>query len=364
MGPETPGSKPVRGPSVMRRAQRDTCGGRLAGLATILGLLCAGLLSAAPPVGADRETPRVRARNPTVDLGVVPVGEDVQARFALENAGNGVLELFGVEPGCDCTLADFDDAIAPGQVGYVRAVLDTTELLGPVTKGIVVNTNDPDRRQILLTLKANVVGSVALLPQPVIYIRKRPGQSYVGRLLVRQEPGESGTLAISDLTTSAPYLTASAVQLTEPRPRGDGLPRGHPGDWVLEIRFRNDEPVYGRLRDRVRFRTGLSRQPEVTVGVESKFDAPINLSSGKLVLASVGDGRAEGTLFASVRHGLDPAKLRVAAEPAGIEVAVQPATERMYRVEVRWPGGTLKDATLTFRIDDDVVRVPVEWNGR
>jgi len=64
-----------------------------------------------------------------------------------------------------------------------------------------------------------------------------------------------------------------------------------------------------------------------------------------------------------VRHGLDPANLRVDAEPAGVEVAMQPTTERMFKVEVRWPGGALTNATLTFRIDDDVVRVPVEWNG-
>jgi hypothetical protein len=349
---------------MMRRAQRIFQSGRPAGLAAILCLLCAGSLPLAAFGEEDREAPRVRARNPTVDLGVVSVGAKAEARFALENAGNGVLEIFDVEPGCDCTLAEFDEAIAPGQVGFVRAALDTTELLGPVTKGIVVNTNDPDRRQILLTLKAMVVGSVALLPQPVIYIRKRAGQSYVGRLLIRPEPGETGTLAISDVTPSAPYLTASAVQLSENRPRGDGLPDGRPGDWVLEVRFRDNEPVYGRLRDHVRFRTGLSRQPEVTVVVESKFDTPINLSSARLALAAVADGGAAGTLFASVRHGLDPTKLQVEAEPVGLEVAVRPATERMYEIEVRWPGGTLADATLTFRIDDDLVRVPVEWNGR
>jgi hypothetical protein len=348
----------------MRRAQRSTYDGRLAGVATILCLLCAGPVSARPQVEAAPEAPRIRARNPTVDLGVVPVGKHAEARFALENAGSDMLKILTVEPGCSCTLVEFDDAIAPGQVGYVRAVLDTTQLLGPVTKGILVNTNDPDRRQILLTLKAHIVGSVALLPQPQIYIRKRPGQSYVGRLLIRQEPGESGTLAISDVTTSAPYLTASVVQLSQSRPRGEGLPAGRPGDWVLEVRFRDDEPVYGRLRDEVRFRTGLSRQPEVAVAVESKFDSPINLSTGKLVLVSVGDGRAEGTLFASVRHGLDPADLRVDAEPAGIEVAIRPASERMFKIEVAWPGGALSNASLTFRINDDVVRVPLEWSDR
>jgi len=348
----------------MKRAQRIMWCGRLAGLATILWLFCVGPVSSTAPAEADRAAPRVRARNSTVDLGVVPVGESAHARFALENAGSGTLEVVSVEPGCACTLVEFDESIAPGQAGYVRAVLETTDLLGPVTKGIVVRTNDPDRRQILLTLKAIVVGSVALLPQPQIYIRKRPGQSYVGRLLIRQEPGETGTLAISDVSTSAPYLTAKVEQLSQIRLRGDGLPAGRPGDWLLEVRFRDDEPVYGRLREQVRFRTGLSRQPEVTVAVESKFDTPINLSTGKLVLVSVGDGRAEGTLFASVRHGLDPAKLRVDAEPAGIEVAMQPATERMFKVEVAWPGGTLANASLTFRIGDDKVRVPVEWAGR
>jgi hypothetical protein len=211
-----------------------------------------------------------------VDLGVVSVGEEAPARFAVENTGSGVLEIFGADPSCSCTVTEFDDAITAGQVGYIRARLDTTELLGPVTKGIVVDTNDPDRPKLVLTLKANVVGSVTLLPQPHVFMVKRAGQPYMGRLLIRKEPSERGELAVSDVTPSVDWLKASVERLAEPRPRGGGLPAGRTGDWVLELRFPGDEPVFGRRRAQVRFRTGLTRQPVVVVEVESSLRAPVD----------------------------------------------------------------------------------------
>jgi hypothetical protein len=238
-------------------------------------LVCGGTASGAPTVDTAQGVPRAHVPDPIVDLGVVSVGEEAPARFAVENTGGGVLEILRAEPGCRCAVTEFDRTIAAGQVGYVRARLDTTELLGPVTKGIVVETNDPDRRKIVLTLKANVVGSVTLLPQPHIFMVKREGQPYVGRLLIRKEPSERGVLAVSDVTLSVDWLTASVERLEEPRPRGGGLPAGRAGDWVLELRFAGDEPVFGRRRGQVRFRTGLTRQPEVRVEVESSLRAPV-----------------------------------------------------------------------------------------
>jgi hypothetical protein len=272
-----------------------------------------------------------------------------------------VLRIHSAEVGCRCTVASFDEEIAPGEVGAVRVVLDTAELLGPVTKGVILHTNDPERRKLALTLKAQVVGSVALLPQPHMFMRERPG-GWVGRVLIRKEPGQAGTLRISDVRTSDPLFRASVERLDEPRPRGGGLPEGRPGDWMLEVRFADDRPRFGRHDAVVRFRTGLERQGEVTVRVESDVEAPVHLSTSRLDLVAA-EGGPRGTLFASVRSGLDPDDLRVEATTDGVEVDVQPATGRIVKVDVRWTGEAALEGELEFRIGREVVRLPVVWDG-
>ena len=336
------------------RARRSWVSSWLAPLAAL------GFLGGVAP--AD-ETPKAVVPRMIVDLGVVPVGPDAVATYAIHNNGEGTLEILEVDSSCSCTIADFDPTIAPGSIGYVRAHLNTSELSGPVTKGVVVRTNDPQQDVIVLTLKALVRGSVILLPQPVIFMRKRVGEAPVGRLLISKAEDERGALDITDVTLSDPRLAATAVRLEAARPRGGGLPAAAPGDWVLELRFRDDRTVYGRLETQLRFRTGLTRQPEMTVEVESNLQAPVTLSTERLVLDRTADG-ARGTVFVSVRKGLDPGLLRVEAEPAGLSVALEPSTDRLFKLQVRWGGGALAGAAIRLAVGEDSVRLPVELPDR
>lgn len=236
------------------------------------GLAIVACWTGSPDPRAASDGPRAQVRTPFVRLGLIPVGGQAQARFEIANVGGGTLKILDAEAGCSCTVVDFDEAIAPGAVGYVRARLDTTELLGPVSKGVVVRTNDPERSQILLELKAHVRGSVALLPHRVVYMRRRQGEPPTARLLIRRQPHESGVLAIDEVTASAGWVTVDVERLDEPRPRGGGVPRGLAGDWLLEARFRDDEPVYGPRRADVSFDTALAGQPRVTVEIRSNLE--------------------------------------------------------------------------------------------
>ncbi len=316
-----------------------------------------------PGAGRGDAQPSVIVRQDAVDLGVVPAGARTSLEFALENGGGGLLELKRVETSCDCTLVDFDRSIPPGKVGFVRVSLDSAELQGPVTKGVVVHTNDPLRSTVVLTLRAIVLPGIELLPQPVIFMRTRAGEPEVGRLLVRQAATTDGTLAIHDLRASSDALVLSADRLEGPRPRGGGLPEGRPGDWIIEVRFREGLAVPRTLRESVRFRTGLPVHPEVRVEVESTREAPVHLSTSRLVLASDGQGAGRGLLFASVRPGLDPARLRVEA-PSPFGVEVERTTERMFKISVRSRSGAPVRGSVRFSLGDDTLELPVEWQGR
>jgi hypothetical protein len=325
--------------------------------------LLGGVVVQAAPAVAGREgsAPRARVVSSRVDLGVVPIGPDARATFAIENGGGTVLQILAVEEGCLCTVAEFDRTIAPGATGHVRVNLLTASLQGPVTQGLVVRTNDPEQPQIVLTLEAEVVGAVELLPSPVVLLRDRGGAGPVGRVLVRRLPEASGELAVRDVSASVPWLAAGATRLVESRPRGDGLPEGRPGDWVVEVRFRDDRRRFGPQRGQVRFRTGLPAQPEVVFEVESDFKPPVTLSTSRLVLSGSA-GAARGTAFATVREGLDPGLLRVESDTPALDVRLERAAARTFKVDVRWAGQTLSGASVRLGIGDEWVELPVEWS--
>ncbi len=260
-------------------------------------------------------------------------------------------------------MASYDEAIPPGKAGFVTASLDTTQLQGPTVKGIIVKTNDPRNPNLVLTVRSHILGSVEVLPQSVIYMRRRSGHAPVARCLIRQEPTERGTLSVSEVAISDERLVATAHKLQQPRARRDGLPQGEPGDWLLEIRFRDDRPVYGKFAGKVGFRTGLPRQPLVTVEVESNLEGPISLSTPRLVLVPAADGEARGTVYASVKKGVDAGDLRVVADPPELDVALQRTTDRLFKISVRWGGGTLSNASVSFHVGGELLRMPVVWSG-
>ncbi len=75
-------------------------------------------------------------------------------------------------------------------------------------------------------------------------------------------------------------------------------------------------------------------------------------------------GEARGTVFASVQEGVDAGDLRVVADPPELEVALQPTTQRLFKINVRWGGGTLSNASVSFHVGGEMLRMPVVWSGR
>ncbi len=44
-------------------------------------------------------TPWVRVKTDVIDLGTISMGDPAEARFELENVGDGVLEIYSADPG-------------------------------------------------------------------------------------------------------------------------------------------------------------------------------------------------------------------------------------------------------------------------
>ena len=244
-------------------------------------------------------------------------------------------------------------------MGYVTASLHTGTLRGKVSRGITVHTNDSTQPKLRLVIRAEIITAVILAPHESMTFTNADPRHNRTRLLARRAPTESGELQISDLNVSASWLSAEATRIEEERPAGEGLPAARPGDWLLEIHVTG--PLqYERRREELKFKTGLERQPEMTIPVVLALRPPVNLSVEKLELLPPAEGKpSSATLLVSVRRGLSVSDLQVVAEPEVLSVRLEPTGGRFYKAHVSWKDGELTEGAVVFRIGEEQLRVPV-----
>ena len=259
-------------------------------------------------------------------------------------------------------MASFDGAIPPGQAGKITASVRTEHLKGSVAKGIEVTTNDPVRPSLYLTVRATVVGSVQIMPMPRLLIYFGGEQAAPARVIVRKDPGETGTLAVTDLSTSVPYITATARKVEAPEPQEGTLPPAIPDDYVIEVKVTGDPPT-GNMNESLKLHTGLEREPIVSIPVFVQVRPALSISTSDLVLPSpTGSEETSGIVLMSVRPDLDPASLVAKAAPEPFHAELEPAGPRHFKLHVGWhrtDEGTSRNGTVTLQVGKQTMSLQV-----
>jgi hypothetical protein len=124
-------------------------------LVTSLVLAMAASAACGAPSGG---TPRATLDRSEVDFGPVAGAQKLQATVRLTNTGDAPLLLGSVEASCACTVLMTDPTpIAPGQSRDLEVILTTDSLqAGPVSKTVLIPTNDPAMPKARLTVSAEV----------------------------------------------------------------------------------------------------------------------------------------------------------------------------------------------------------------
>jgi len=335
---------------------------RLLGALILLGLLWSPAFAqragdqADKAVAAGDGAPLLLVTQTEIDLGDMPKGSSADARFELRNAGNADLHILDVRTGCSCTIAKYDEVIAPGEVGYVTATLMTETLNSRVSQGISLMTDDPTSPATFLLIRAQVVTAVRIIPEAQIVLRGLPDEQPVRRVVRRSADSGHGFFNIVGLESSAPWIAARARKVREAAPKSGDLPAVAPGDWILEIGL-DGQPPLGKRREQIEFKTGLERQPVVWLEVHTNRRAPVQLPVERLLLQSR-DGEAIETLSFTVRDGLDPSALRIDVPP-GLTVQLEVVQGQAMTARVRWSGGKLDGGRLEFSIEGERYDLPV-----
>jgi len=239
------------------------------------------------------------------------------------------------------------------------ATLKTATLRGQIQKRIMVTTNEPDVRLTSLTMKAVILGSVVVLPIERIRWSNRPGPAQVdGKVLIRQDPSESGTLHIENVAASIPWLTASWRKLEEKLPAEGVTPPGLPGDWLLQVDV-DGQPAPGRTKATLQFETGLTRQPTVVLPVDIDYSPIVTLSEREVVLEVDESGESKKTVLVSLRRGTDGTRLEVTASPEELSAELEASGLRGFKLFLTWNGDAAGQGMVTFALDGEMLVLPV-----
>lgn len=111
--------------------------------------MTAAQLAAAPSVSTD---------NPEVDFGTMKQSDKFEHDFVLTNSGKSTLYLRKIKASCGCTAVQPEkNQIEPGESVKIKTIFNAAGKRGNQSKTVTIITNDPERSNLILRIKGEVV---------------------------------------------------------------------------------------------------------------------------------------------------------------------------------------------------------------
>ena len=287
---------------------------------------------------AARPLPRVQVDQEEYDFGRMERDSKLKHTFVVKNIGEAPLTLKEVATTCKCTIGSLRDGqVPPG--GWTEVVLEWTALTNSSSfrQSATIETNDPRRPRITLTVFGKVFYAHSIVPQTLVF-------SGVGAESTRTERAKIYAFSIDDLAISGHELTGSAPAQffdvkTEPLPAGEYNAEGAKSGALVSVTVKPGLPL-GPFQQTIRLRTNLADTPVLEIPVEGAIVGNVSIAGGpdwnretnvltlgragvvksaegaKAELKLIVRGQQAGELNVSVTN-VDPSLLKVTAGQTG-----------------------------------------------
>jgi len=127
------------------------------------------------------------------------------AHFKYENVGNTPVHFKSVHASCGCTTAQTqNEQVAPGQKGEITAIFNIGGRTGTQVKTVTVQTDDPERSTIVLTLKAVITPLLEFQPTLVYW---QNGEEPKPKIIIAKANKDAAIKKL-DVASSTPDFTA------------------------------------------------------------------------------------------------------------------------------------------------------------
>ena len=328
--------------------------------AVVVMLVTAGSLA----VAADG--PKLVVPEKIKDMGTVAQGEILEIQFELVNEGDQPLEIRAVRPTCGCTVADFDREIAAGTSGSVKAKLDTGDFSGPISKSILIMTNDPQEPTVTVVIKANVHPYVEVLPRALVRFNAVQHEPMIEKITVVAAEKDPN-FKVTGVESSVPYLATTV----RPLPKDELVAGKSAQQFEIELSLKDDAPV-GPVNAVLKVETNHPKAKVVPVKVFGVVRALLHVTPSQVQFGSVAAKNEPGRNLILVNNRSGGAKISVksaSVNDAAFDTEVVTIENgKRYQVTVTVksdasPGP--RDAVLTLQTSDPefpTVEVPVRAN--
>lgn len=131
------------------------------------------------------------------DWGTVkPTQDPLKAKIKIKNAGNELLKITEVKPGCGCTTAPLDkNELNPGEEASLDVTLRIAGYSGNVVKSIRIASNDPANPNKYLYLKANVFHPISITPTSYLaFSEMTVGQEATAKVTLKNNTNQDITI--------------------------------------------------------------------------------------------------------------------------------------------------------------------------
>jgi hypothetical protein len=141
----------------------------------------------------------------SVDLRPAFNDKQAVAHFKYENVGNTPIHFKSVHASCGCTTAQTqNEQVAPGQKGEITATFNIGGRTGTQVKTVTVQTDDPERSTIVLTLKAVITPLLEFQPTLVYW---QNGEELKPKIITAKANKDAAIKKL-DVASSTPDFTA------------------------------------------------------------------------------------------------------------------------------------------------------------
>lgn len=172
----------------------------------------------------------------SLDAGEVVQGEVLSLEYTISNRGSKPLTV-DARPSCGCTVAEYDRTIEPGADGLLRARIDTAGFAGPVTKSILLKTNDPESPTKSLSARFEVRPVLELLPRPMVRLGKAGAADASATVVLQATDANEGDFKVIGLEPAQPYVKATAHRL-----EGSSSGSKAPARYEIRVALADDAP--------------------------------------------------------------------------------------------------------------------------
>lgn len=234
------------------------------GFGRLLLVLAALTLTAAPALGGG---PRISFDKEVIDYGKVRYGETVTEDFLFTNTGDETLVIEKLRSSCGCTKAvKGSREVPPGGKSNIVAAFDTTDLRGgKKEQNVFVESNDPERPIVKLTVLADVVKDLSVEPPSV------------AKHLPNFVEAVSFPLKITNFSDK--MFTVKGVRVETEGIRASLNPAGFTVEprstvpFTLSVKLRN-EPGQSHYMGEVFLETDHPKEREIDIRYLIRFDGP------------------------------------------------------------------------------------------